>query len=333
MAIWSRLLVTGLSAAILAGCVAVQNQVPETAGNGSSRSVADRASKAAGGTKTALLYVVHRGKGFKAHPVVSILSLPQHTELARITGYNLVGGVCSDASGNVWVTGQQRGRWHADKFSPGGTQPTTELNGHGVSLTGCAVDPKSGDLAVVGTNIDGGWRVLIWPGARRGTPAEYSVPLIPTFATYDDHGNLFISGPAGYSISEYYFALAELAKGGTSVMHITLNRPTGHWGPVQWDGTDLVAGTTERHHLEQPRIYRVKVSRTTGDVVGVVRPKGFFGGIYPSSPVFALYDGSLIGVYGNRGEQIREWLYPGGGKSTAPIARFEIITAMAVSQS
>jgi hypothetical protein len=333
MAIWSRLLWTGLSAAILTACGEAQNQVPATATLGSASAVGERGARPRDASGSGpLLYVVHRViRGTRSYPVVSILSLQQDKELTRITGYSIVGGVCSDSSGNVWITGRRDSRSHIDEFSPGATKPMYGLNAHGLSPAGCAVDPSSGDLAVVGTNIDGGWQLLIWPGARKGTPAEYGVPLLPLFAAYDDSGNLFISGPAGYSISEYYFALAELANGSSKAQRINLNKATGHWGAVQWDGTYLVVNTTKRTHLDKSVIYRVQVSGTTGEIVAALRPQGFYGAIYPSSPVFVLDDGSIIGIYGKRGEQLREWSYPSSGKPSPPIARYTAITALALS--
>jgi hypothetical protein len=333
MAIWSRLLGTGLSAAILTACGGAQNQVPASATAGFAGAVAERGAtpRDASGSEP-LLYVVHRvRRGTHWYPVVSILSLEQDKEVARITRYSIVGGICSDPSGNVWISGRLGSRWHIDEYPPGATTPTTGLNAHGVGSGGCAVDPNSGDLAVVGTNIDGGWKVLIWPGARKGTPAEYGAPLLPLFATYDNSGNLFISGPAGYSISEYYFALGELPKGSSTVQRITLDKPTGHWGAVQWDGTYLVVNTTKRTHFDRSVIYRVQVSGTKGEIVAALRPQGFYGGIYPSSPAFVLDDGSIIGIYGKHGEQLREWSYPSSGKPTPPIARYAVVTALALS--
>jgi hypothetical protein len=319
-----------LGAAILAACGGAQNQVPAATTFGSGGSAAERVSRAYDADGP-LLYVVHRVRN-DTDSVISILSLRQHKELTRITGYRLVGGVCSDASGNVWVTNRHDNRWYVDEFSHGGTNPTHELEAPHVTLASCAVDPSSGDLAVMCTSIDGGWEALIWRGAQKGKPAEYHVPLLPLYAAYDDTGDLFITGPAGYSISEYYFAFGELAKGSSSVQKITLDKSTGHWGAVQWDGTYVVVNTTESHHLQQPVIYRVQVSGTNGDVVGVVRPHGFYGGIYPSSPVFVLHDHALIGTWGKNGEAVWAWPYPAGGTPTRRIAKYEVINAIALSQ-
>jgi hypothetical protein len=319
-----------LGAAILTGCGGAQNQVPAATTLGPGSSAAGRVPRAYDADGP-LLYVVHRA-GHDSHSVISILSLRKHTEVTRITGYRLVGGVCSDQSGNVWVTNRRENRWYVDEFPHGGTKPTEELEAPRVTLASCAVDPSTGDLAVMCTSIDGSWEALLWRGARKEKPAKYHVPLVPSYAAYDDKGNLFITGPAGYSISEFFFALGELAKGSGSVKRITLDKPTGLWGAVQWDGTYVVVNTTQGFDPRRPLLFRLQVSGTKGEVVGVVRPHGFYGGIYPSSPVFVLHDNAIIGMRGENGKAVWAWPYPVGGAPTQQLAKYEAINAIALSQ-
>ncbi len=55
--------------------------------------------------------------------------------------------LCSDKSGNIWVNSGSRNGAEMLEYAPGGTQPIAELFSY--PPTGCAVDPDSGDLAVV----------------------------------------------------------------------------------------------------------------------------------------------------------------------------------------
>jgi hypothetical protein len=316
------------AALALAGCTATVPTAPLTSQQGSDRYVAAQRGHA----NEPLVYVAHLVK-HRGHysGVVSILSLQGKT-MASITGYGYISGSCADAAGNVWVL-NMRHRWHVDEFAHGGTTPIAELRPprRWSILSGCAVDPVSGDLAVVGANIDGAQYAIIWSGARSGKPAMYHVPFYAGEAAYDDAGDLFITGPAGGSISEYFFAFGELAKGSDQVARIQLDKKTGHPGGVQWDGSYVVVGTTQERDRPRGCLYRVQVSGTTGKVVGVVFPHGFYPGLYPS-PLFVLHDHAVIGVAGTYGDGVWAWPYPAGGKPASQIASFKYITGLTISK-
>jgi hypothetical protein len=318
-----------LAATLLAGCsispppIGAPGAIPESAGP--TPHVADSH------TSGPLLYVAHlHGRGSHSHSVISILSLRHDKVLATITDYGYVAGVCSDASGNVWVS-NRRHRWYVDEFARGGTKAIEELPTprRWSNSTGCAVDPISGDLAVTGENIDGIPYVLIWNGARSGKPATYRVPFCPLNAAYDDGGNLFITGWG--CDSDFFFEFGELAKGSSGVKRISLDKPVREPGSVQWDGTDVAVATRTNRHQHAARLYRVQVSGTTGKVVGAVQLHGLAGAGY-SGLIFVLHDGDVIAPAGASGERIWVWPYPRGGKPTRSIATYESMNAIAIAQ-
>jgi hypothetical protein len=317
------------AALALTGCTATVPTAPLTSQQGSDRYVAAQRARANG----PLLYVAHVVKhGGHYSSVLSILSLQGKT-VGAITDYRYISGVCADAAGNVWVP-NQRHRWYVDEFAHGGTTAIAELRPprRWSILSGCAVDPVSGDLAVMGANIDGAQYAIIWSGARSGKPAMYHVPFYAAEAAYDDVGDLFITGPAGGSISEYFFAFGELAKGSGHVKRIQLDKKTGHPGGVQWDGSYVVVGTTQDRDPPRGCLYRVQVSGAKGRVVNAVFPKGLDRDLYPSAPVFVLHGDAVIGVAGTNGEGVWAWPYPAGGKPTQSLGSFETIQGVAISK-
>jgi hypothetical protein len=315
------------SVAGLAAC-SVYPQMPAIA---PVSSIGAGARTTAGHTGGPLLYIAHiHGQGRHAHSVISIWSLRQGKAIARIAGREYVTGICSDASGNVWVSNLRRGDWFVDEYARGGTKAIEELRApkRWLLLAGCAVDPDSGDLAVLGANIDNSAYVLVWSGAREGTPARYPAPFPLLNAAYDNAGNLFITGWAGGS--DFFFEMGELAKGGSQVTRIQLDKPTREPGDVHWDGTYVAVSTAISRNRTRSRIYRVKVSGANAHVVQVVQLQDFSVDFY-STLLFVLHDRSVIGIAGGHGEDLRTWPYPAGGNSTRSIAEYERINGLTIS--
>jgi hypothetical protein len=256
--------------------------------------------------------------------------LPQDKVLTSITGYGEITGVCSDASGNVWVPNRRHNRWYVDKFARGGNKAIAELRApHPWLLLGaCAVDPSNGNLAVTGANIYGANEVLVWSGARSGKPAIDSVGFCAVGAAYDDASNLFITGWACGSTFNAFFG--ELAKGSSHTALINIHKPPGIYGGVQWDGSYVAVAYGGKGHAV---LYRVQVAGTTGKVIGVVKPQGFHIGFFlTSTGYFVLHDGDVIGTAGKHGQLVWAWPYPTGGKPVQSIAQYEGIEAIALSR-
>jgi hypothetical protein len=316
--------------AFLAGCGGLQ--IPSPAAPSFTKP-ADRESRPSAGVRGPLLYIGHE-HGQSRHPysIVSVLSLRQGRTVARITGLGYITGICSDPAGNVWIPNLRNRHWFVDEFARGSTKEIAELHAPRPwsAFEGCAVDPSSGNLAVPGANLDGGPTVLIWSGARAGKPAMYPAEFPFLDATYDNAGNLFISGWQGGS--DFDFEMGELAKGASRVTTIKLDKRTYIPGDVQWDGQYIVVDTTLSGRGRPSHfLYRVQVSGSKGHVVQVVPIDKLFAGFY-RTPLFVLHDGSVIGVAGPSGKHLRVWAYPGGGKPTGSIGKYDGMSGLAISQ-
>lgn len=180
----------------------------------------------------ALLYITNDGNGtvtFYAYRNGNDLSLE-----GTLTGFSQPGQPCTDKSGNVYIPDFSLGT--ITEYAHGGTTPLQTINLHGLAATGCAVDLKTGDLAV-STFVDG--LVLIY---RHGhdRPVEYLPYYIdtPYFVAYDNAGNLFVIG--------FYFSnvgLAELPKDGDDFTSLTMSGfSITYPGPLQWGGDYLLVG-------------------------------------------------------------------------------------------
>jgi hypothetical protein len=315
-----------VAVAILAGCSGWQQQIPATGASAETGSGLRRNAMASHAGEP-LLYVA------RAHDAISILSLRDDKAVALIRGYGYAAGVCSDPLGNVWVTNYRHGRFYVDEFAHGGTKAIAHLRApNGSNLAGCAVDPISGDLAVVGYNT-----ILVWSGARDGKPTRYSVYFAPLFAAYDNAGNLFVTGWEGGS--DWFFVMAELAKGSQKVTNIRLDRHAYEPGEVQWDGKYVVVATTVNRRTRNPfsnksvfRLYRLQVSGKSGHVVQVVQPQRLRNGDSETGVLFVLHDRTIIGVAGKKRESLLAWSYPLGGKAMGTIAHYRDIHALAISE-
>ena len=150
---------------------------------------------------------------------------------------------------------------HVRVYAHGATKPTRTLNDSGYNPLSCAVDPKSGNLAVtsyLGSNNHGD--LAIYTHAI-GAPKVYNDANIPhmSYASYDGAGNLFLDGVT----SSHKVVVAELAKGGTHLQAIALNQTIANAGGVGWDGTYLDVGD-----VAASVIYRFKISAGKGTKVG-----------------------------------------------------------------
>jgi hypothetical protein len=305
--------------AVLAGCAQVM--APPSFFSPLS---ADQATPARG----ELLYVAHSDSGVSHQDAgVSIFTFPQGKPFAKIDLRGYPWGVCSDRSGNVWVAYAHHRFSFIAKFPHGATTPIKILRlPNGALGFGCAVDPSSGDLAVmIGSSVE------IWPGARDTKPIMYASPFVAQNGAYDDAGNLFIDGiPGG---SDTWLLFGELAKGKGKVLTVTLDKRGTNAGGVQWDGK-YVAIASGVYHGHVSRIFRVSVSRLQGTVVSAVR----MDNMSRASPIFldghdVLGTHELLVVGGRElAARIESWSYPAGGDSTPLTAKIRYVTGVAISK-
>ena len=243
---------------ILAGCGGSQSSLPlvATASGGarSSQSAPQHSWMAPHLQSVDLLYVSDENGS------VYVYSYPKGQLVGTLTGFSNPAGVCSDESGNVFITDTPT--TEIFKYAHGGKKPIASIVDSGGYPEGCAVDATTGDLAV--TNYEaivrkGPGNITIFSNGTR-TSTTYSDPAVNAFlfCGYDGAGNLYADGiNAGTTESEF----VELARGGTQLSNIRLNNRVAFPGGVQWRDGALVI-----EDVSTDRVYRVAISGSKGRV-------------------------------------------------------------------
>jgi len=265
-----------------------------------------RSWMAAEATSQHLLYV----SDFDA---VRVFSYPRGKYEGSLEGFQIAIGECVDANGNVYVADYRYGRLF--EYSHGGTKRIRTLSPGDAS--GCAVDPSSGNLAV--TNLASHNRhntgsVAIYRDAH-GKPKYYRDPdfLHYYFCGYDNQGDLFVDGIKQVSGHDV-FVFAELPKGGSELVTITVNHYIDFPGGVQWDGADVAIDDQTPPSI----VYEFAINGSQGTLVGATPLGGARAVVQP------WIDGSKIivpnAISGKPG-QVLILKYPTGGTALKKITR------------
>jgi len=164
--------------------------------------------------------------GYQTHGLLGQLAVPGAYAL------------CSDKSGNIWVSTSNRNGSEMLEYAPGGTQPVTELFSY--TPAGCAVDPTSGDLAVVTSGDSLGKQNLEVYHQAQGLPKTYSYSALRhwNYCAYDNAGNLVIQG----SDRDYVIAYAELESGQNALISVNISTTDANNAGIQWDGKYFLVG-------------------------------------------------------------------------------------------
>jgi hypothetical protein len=306
-----------MATAMLAGCGGSQPPISAPGAMAQSSAIATRADHGKSwmlpGTSSGsdLLYVADR-EGY-----VYVLSYPQGQVVG---GLNLPaalnsGGICSDGDGDIFVPDEDT----ILEYAHGGTQPIAKLDDDYVA-NGCSVDPTTGNLAVT-NDINNPYKgnVAVYPDAQ-GDPTYYSDSDIPypLFCGYDNRGNLFIDGGGPF---------AELSSGSGKFTNITLNKNNIAYGQVQWDGKHMTVTSNNAD-----AIFRLKISGSTGTVVGTTRLRGPGREATSQSWIQGTTIIAPIGP-GKADNRVGLWDYPRGGKAfmIAPLGRHATAIGATVS--
>ncbi len=248
---------------------------------------------------------------------IDVFTYPAGTLAASISDTQYPLGLCSDANGDVWVTNFNAGSDQIVEYAHGGTTPIATRDDPNAEPRGCAVDSKTGNLAVV--NGEPGNVVVYPPGSE--TPTYFDPHIAYPFAcTYDGAGNLYVDG---YRLHDGdHFGLTELLRGRAAFDRVRVTAQLGLPGDLQWDGKDLAIGDYSSPGV----IYRLHVFpskkrsqlEATIALAGPVRQP-------PDGVQFWLQDGVLIMPFGDqkRVNKIGMWSYPAGGTSTGMLDQFK----------
>jgi hypothetical protein len=232
-----------------------------------------------------------------------------------------VSGMCTDTSGNVYILGYEDFSTIL-KYAHGATKPTSTITLHGYDAFSCAVDPTTGDLAVLTSNTGDQVVAVIYPGGS-GSPTYYTLPVGTQWGrhgcTYDDSGDLFVEVQGKSNRAD---DIAELPEGGSSFSILTPNRNI-EVKTLQWVSSYLAA-------IGKGVVYRLAVSGSSIQVTGDTKTD-------ESGPLGWIQDSDvLIALYGNAHKsELAYWNYPKGGKATKIIQgvnkNFKDINGVAIS--
>ena len=247
-------------------------------------------------------------------------------------------GLCTDRKGHLFVTtwGNSTGTNSVVyEYVHGGTQPIATLSDPGLG-NDCAIDPKTGNLAVANWfghlgSFDHG-SVAVYQGAR-GTAIPYYDSNIYWYewCVYDTSGNLYVDG---YNEGGSY-PLAELPSGSGSFVNLTLDDESIDAQSLQWYGGNLVIGGWEwTTHQATEQVYEVQLSGSEGTIVRTTtisthtraRKRNANYGEY------ILRGQTLIGV-GFNDPQVHLWDFPEGGFPTKSLEAHNAYPAYGVAVS
>jgi hypothetical protein len=224
-----------------------------------------------------------------------------------LANFVLPSGLCADGAGDVFVPDSYDAS--VLEYAHGSTRLVAKLLDPNELPYSCAVDPTSGDLAVVDLESDsGGGGISIYAHAR-GRPKElgYGFVYFYYFAAYDATGDLFVD--ASYDVPSEPFAFLEVPKGSKNLMSLTLDQSVGVAGGVSWDRKDVLVGDSRAGV-----IYRFAIDGSVGRKVGSTRLRD------ARDPTQFLVAGNDLVAANFAGAGVSFWKYPAGGAPLANIS-------------
>jgi hypothetical protein len=248
--------------------------------------------------------------------VVRVYNYDTGKEVGTLTNVSQPVGQCVDKPGDIWITNLTQD--FVVEYPHGGQTPIKMLTTDGPGV-GCAIDPTTGNLAVVTSKIGSGMEVQVWENAS-GSPTDYSdetdCGLMPP-PGYDPNGNLYVeSGNKG--------SVCELPAGGTALVKVPFDHSIKSSGGVMWDGKYLTFADWGYESGRATAIYRAKRARGGLTVVSITvirnRPCGAEVGqpfIVGEKNTPANHEQGTVVVGGNTAcyytSPVQYWHYPSGG--------------------
>lgn len=243
---------------------------------------------------------------------VYVFSYPAGKLIGALTVPGTPEKECVDSKGDVWITDFPDSQ--IIEYKHGGTKPVSVLDDTNGFPVGCAVDPETGEVAVVNwtSHKYRAGNVVVYD-TTSGAKAVYSVAdIFNLFACgYDDKGDLFVdSGRNTLPI------LAELGKGTRSFKDVKADWGFLVPGAIQWDGKYLAIGDQGYGSTSVPsRIYQVKVG-PRGDRATLVGTTQLGG----SQIVVQFWkQGRTVVGADCGGHDVGFWKYPAGGAAIKTI--------------
>lgn len=276
-----------------------------------------------------LIYVADRAAGavymYGGHPL---------KQVGEITGFSLPSSMCVDAAQNVFVVDYSAQQ--ISEYAHDSTTPIETLDDHAGHPLGCAVDPKSGDLAVSNYS-DASFKepgnVVVFRQAR-GAGHKKEIINMSTyyFPTYDSAGDLFVDGTQSLGATE----IAEQRRGMHfwKILRFRFYYKQAYY--LQWDGKYLALCNPSTNPNV---IYEFSVSGGSGFLKGTTTLKGddavsqFWIGTYGGHSRVAAANAAAYGGLepSNNNATVEMYPYPGGGDALFTITGFKNPTGVVVS--
>lgn len=297
-------LAIGAASALLAGCGGPQPPIGASGAMPQSRAIATHAKRGTSwmlpdATNENLLYVSLQDLG-----EVRVFSFPDGHVVGSLDGFNRLGGLCSDASGDVWIGDVDK----VFEYPHGGSSPIVTLDNprHALYISGCSVDSITGDLAIANDDYGSNpGNVGVYKKAQ-GAPHYYDV-FQPQQCAYDGSSDLYCDADAR---SSFGFGTYRKPFGKNKFIKVSFDRTIEKPGGLQWDGQYLAVGD-----LTSRVAYRFQVHGRKGRSRGSVTLTGAKWLIE-----FSIHDSMIAGA-NELGKSVMIWRYPKGGMPLVAIKR------------
>ncbi len=260
---------------------------------------------------------------------VDVYSFPSLARIGKLTGFDEPQGECNDAKGNVWITSTREYKIY--EFAHGGKRPIVALSDPLGYPAGCAIDQRSGNLAVADIkDFSSTASVLVYKHAR-GTPAVYSNPnqYANYFAAYDAKGDLYVSG----TTTKNAYLLSVLPRGRSSMTSVAIKGGTIYFpGTVAWHGATLVLGDQKCKDRAGSCLYKLAVSGMTARITGRI-PLNKACDVAEAWVGTTKLAGGDYEYCRNGPSSIDVWPYPGGGNPTRRGTGLRVPVGVALSDT
>ncbi|HEY1429676.1 MAG TPA: hypothetical protein VGF18_08885, partial [Candidatus Tumulicola sp.] len=228
---------------------------------------------------------------------VNVYTWPKLRRAGVLEGFQFANAACADSAGDVWIADFETRRLY--EYLHGGTAPVATLDDTPNFPMSCAVDKRSGDLAVGNTYSDGLGKgsVTLFEHAGGSGTAYYSSSFFDVFGIgYEPSGAVYLAGWTGSAFTMASFSHKQFTTIG--IQGATLKYPGG----VQYaDGALTVADAGNT--ITNTVIYRITNQ-------GVVLGKTVLGDGY-QAPGYEIVKNKLVwACYEER--QVQLYDYPAG---------------------
>jgi hypothetical protein len=262
--------------------------------------------------------------------IVDLYAYPKGTAVGTLTGFAGLAGMCVDAAGRVYIPSYGSSQIYV--YAHGATSPLRPLDDPSAAPYSCAIDGKTGDLAVTNYSLAHYTygNVVVYKHAK-GSPLTYPVYGMSNeyFCAYDNAGDLFVEGTGAAS---GFFVLEELLRGERLFSPVNLENVPAYANGLQWMSNYLAigTGTLRGSSTGNTYIYHVQVSRLIGKTIGVTAVQE-----HGPTASFFIDDSTVVVTGGEKQANIGFFAYPKGGSPTQSIKQsspYGVVVSAATSK-